>query len=267
MFSELIKVRRTNNMYLMYADESGNTGTDLDNKSQPVLSLAGIVIEDNKWHKVNDFFEAEKIKIYPEFKSYEIHASELFNPPKSSIFNKYPWEDNLRALEKIVDLILACNIKLYYTSIYKPAFKKHLLHTFGDNIKIDPYLYAFSLNYNHFNEDMEKLNSYGIVFSDDLQNITQSIELLYPKLVCNNKNIIEKSFYLDSKKNNFIQIADICALYINKFICIRENYCRYNAIKEKHCVLMYEKIMTLCENYIEKNISFEEQLTLDNLFK
>ena len=90
---------------------------------------------------------------------------------------------------------------------------------------------------------------------------------MYPKLVCNNKNIIEKSFYLDSKKNNFIQIADICALYINKFICIRENYCRYNAIKEKHCVLMYEKIMTLCENYIEKNISFEEQLTLDNLFK
>lgn len=254
-------------MYLMYADESGNTGTDYDNKEQPILSLAGIVVKDKKWHEINDYFEEEKNKIYPEFKTHEIHATELFNAPKSSVFKKYPWEENLKALEKIVDLILSCKLKLYYTNIYKPAFKKHVSRTFGDNVKIDPYLYAFSLNYNNFNEDMQKIGSYGIVFSDDLQNISHSIELLYPKLVCNNKNIIEKSFYLDSKKNNFIQIADICALYINKFICIRDNHCHYNSIKEKHCILTYEKIMTLCESYSDKDITIDEQLSLDDLFK
>ena len=100
-------------MYLMYADESGNTGTDYDNKEQPIFSLAGIVVEDKNWHKINDYFETEKIKIYPEFKEYEIHATELFNAPKSSIFNKYSWESNLEALEKIVNLIISCDLKLY----------------------------------------------------------------------------------------------------------------------------------------------------------
>lgn len=254
-------------MYLMYADESGNTGTDLDNKDQPIFSLAGIVVEDKNWHKINELFEVEKAKIYPEFKDYEIHATELFNAPKSSIFNKYSWESNLQALEKIVDLIVKCNVSLYYSSIYKPDFKKHLLKTFGKNIKIDPYLYAFSLNYYNFNADLSKEDDYGIIFNDNLQNISQSIEMLYPKLVCNNKNIIEKSFYLDSKKNNFIQMADICALYLNKYICIRDNYCHYNPVKEKHCILMYEKLLSLCGTYENKKITLENQMSIDDLFK
>ena len=29
-------------MYLMYADESGNTGMDLDNKQQPIFVLAAL---------------------------------------------------------------------------------------------------------------------------------------------------------------------------------------------------------------------------------
>ena len=43
-------------MYLMYSDESGNTGTDLDNKQQPIFALAGIIVKDEKWHKINDYF-------------------------------------------------------------------------------------------------------------------------------------------------------------------------------------------------------------------
>jgi len=254
-------------MFLMYADESGNTGTDYDNKDQPIFSLAGIVIEDKNWHQVNDFFETEKIKICPEFKDYEIHASELFNAPKSSIFNKYSWKTNLQSLERIVDLILQCNVTLYYSSIYKSDFKKYLVKTFGESVKIDPYLYAFALNYYNFNADLTASNNYGIIFNDNLQNISQSIEMLYPKLACANKNIIEKSFYLDSKKNNFIQMADICALYLNKYICIKDNLCHYNAIKEKHCISMYEKLLTLCEIFENNKISLENKISIDNLFK
>ena len=29
-------------MYLLYADESGNTGTDLDNKQQPIFVLCSL---------------------------------------------------------------------------------------------------------------------------------------------------------------------------------------------------------------------------------
>lgn len=47
-------------------------------------------------------------------------------------------------------------------------------------------------------------------------------------------------------------MADICVLYLNKFVCIRDNYCHYNSIKEKHCILMYEKLLNLCGTYENK---------------
>jgi len=35
-------------MYILYADESGNTGTDYDNKEQPIFVLGGLIVEDEK---------------------------------------------------------------------------------------------------------------------------------------------------------------------------------------------------------------------------
>ena len=252
-------------MYLMYSDESGNTGTDLDNKQQPIFALAGIIVKDEKWHKINDYFEEEKVKICPEFKNNEIHAAELFNAPKRSIFNKYSWEQNLKILEQLVDLITSLDIFLIYNFLYKLGFKKHINDTFGTSVKIEPYLYAFSANYDIFSKHIPQ-NEYGIIFTDDLLNISNSIELLYPKLVTEHKNIIEKTFYLDSKKNNFIQIADICALYINKFACITYKLAKYNEVKEKHCIDMFKKIekITLTHlNIVDPNL----EKKVDNFFK
>ena len=67
--------------------------------------------------------------------------------------------------------------------------------------------------------------------------------MLYPKLKEENNRIIEKSLYLDSKKNNFIQIADVCALYFNKYRCIEQGYHKYNDLKMEHCLNMYKKII------------------------
>lgn len=49
-------------MYLMYVDESGNTGTDLDNKQQPLFSLTGIVLKDEDWYEINNAFYKKKLK-------------------------------------------------------------------------------------------------------------------------------------------------------------------------------------------------------------
>ena len=69
-----------------------------------------------------------------------------------------------------------------------------------------------------------------------------NLEVLYPKLTSVNKNIIEKTFYLNSKKNNFVQIADICSFYINKYNCIQKNLSTMDSFKTQHCIKMYEKL-------------------------
>lgn len=246
-------------MELLYLDESGSTGLDLDNKQQPYFVLAGVSIKDDKWHKVNDYFEQEKIKIYPDFSDIEIHTNELFNSNQKSPFYKNSWKDNLKILENLGDLISTLDIKLSYALINKKVYKKH----FGNNIIVDPYLYSFAVIYENFNSYLQKQNSYGIIFCDELKNIEQSLEILYPRLKSDNKNIIEKTFYLNSKKNNFIQIADICSFYINKYFCIASNLSTMDKYKKYHCFRMYTKIIKILDNN-SKNISLED---IDNYFK
>ncbi len=228
-------------MVLLYVDESGSTGNDLDNKTQPYFVLAGVGVLDNKWHEVNDYFEKEKIKIYPEFESLEIHTNELFNSNPKSAFYKNDWKYNFMLLEKIVELISTLNVRITHVVLNKKAYKKH----FGNNIIVDPYLYSYTTLYEQFNTSLQDANEYGIVFCDELRKMEKSLEILYPRLKVDNRNVIEKTFYLNSKKNNFIQIADVCSFYINKYNCIQRNYSTMDTFKKEHCLKMYEKIYPL----------------------
>lgn len=228
-------------MYLMYLDESGSTGLDLENSNQPIFVLAGILINDKNWHQVNDTFEKEKIRIYPDFKNLEIHTNEIFNSNRKSAFYHNFWKDNLNIIEKLVDVITTLDITIFCTVINKKLYKKK----YGNNIIVDPYLFAFAALYEKFNDFLTRHNQYGIMFCDELKNIEKSLEILYPKLKTDNKNIIEKTFYLDSKKNNFIQIADLCSFYINKFYCLSRNLTNMDPFKKEHCLKMYEEISAL----------------------
>lgn len=246
-------------MYLMYLDESGSTGLDLDNKNQPYFVLAGVCVKDSKWHEINDYFEQEKIKIYSDFRNIEIHTNELFNSNPKSPFYRNPWQDNLNTLEKLGDLICSLDIKLSYAIVNKKVYKKH----FGNNIVVDPYLYSFAVVYENYNKYLKKHNDYGIIFCDELKKMEQSLEILYPRLKEDNRNIIEKTFYLNSRKNNFIQIADICSFYINKFNCIMAKSSTMDKYKTSHCFRIYSKIKNILSDS-KKSIALNH---IDNYFK
>lgn len=246
-------------MELLYLDESGSTGLDFDNKNQPFFVLAGVSVSDKNWHKINDYFEKEKIKIYPDFQDIEIHTNELYNSNKKSHFYKNDWKYNFEILEKLVDLISNLDIKLCSTLLYKPAYKKH----FGNNIIVDPYLYSFAVTYEKFNSYLIKNNDYGITFCDELKKMEESLEVLYPRLKCDNKNVIERTFYLNSKKNNFIQIADVCAFYINKYHCIQKGCSTMDDFKKNHCIKMFHKIEKIYSG-TTKSVNLND---FDNYFK
>ncbi len=240
-------------MYILYADESGNTGTDYDNKEQPIFVLGGLIIEDKKWHEINKIFNEEKIKICPELRYTEIHASEFFNSSKKSIFDKYDWKDNLMTVERLIDLILSLDISFQYIAIDKKSFKRSITDMFGNSIKIDPYIYAFGMLYDKISIYLNNQKSKGLIFLDDILTIPEQLQNIYPVLSKNNTTIIENAMFLKSKDTNFIQIADIFAFYINKYICIKRNYKKYSETKEKHCIDMYEKLSSKT-NFINSEI-------------
>lgn len=229
-------------MYILYADESGNTGTDYDNKEQPIFVLAGILVEDLKWHEINNFFNEEKIKILPILKNNEIHTNELFNSSKKSIFNQFEWKDNFKTLESLVDLILNLDISTQFISIDKKRFKKSVNTIFENTLKIDPYIYSFGLLYDSVSNILFKQNNKGIIFLDDILTIPSQLHNIYPILSKDNSTMIEEAMFIKSQNTNFIQIADIFAFYIEKHFSISNKYKKYNAVKEEHCINMYNKL-------------------------
>lgn len=253
-------------MYLLYADESGNTGTDYDNHQQKIFTLAGISIADRDWYDLNNAIQHKKQLISEDLINYEIHANDIFqsskNPAKGFDFRKNTLSFNLSILEQLVDLIVNFQLPIFCVVIHKQNFKKFINKTHGNSIKIDPYLYAFSfLSIEYNNYLIEKKNN-GMILLDENNNITDSLENLYSKLIVDNfesntNNIIENALFLESRKSNFIQLADICNFYINKYCTIKWFSPLNNKEKNEHCIRMYKKLKPLihnCKNFelIEK---------------
>jgi len=263
LFYNLHQFKEMKIMYLMYADESGNTGTDYDNKEQPIFVLAGILVEDRKWHNINSYFNEKKMEILPILKNNEIHTNELFNSSKKSIFNQFKWQDNFRVLEQLGGLITELDIKIQYIAIDKKHFKRSVYEHFRNLIKIEPYIYSFGLMYDHVSDLLVKHNNKGIIFLDNILTIPKTLHNIYPTLSQNNSTMIEEAMFLNSKNSNFIQIADIAAFYIEKFFSISKEYKKYSIIKEEHCMNMYKKLSTkinpVGSEFLTKYIPFKTQ--------
>ena len=226
----------------MYADESGNTRTDYDNNEQPIFVLAGILIEDNKWHETNNYFNQEKIKIWDIFSENEIHTANIFNPRKNSIFRHDNQQQNLDVLEKLVNLISQLDISVYYIAIDKKWFKKGVNFVFKNTLKIEPYIYSFVMLYDNISQTLCKNKEKGIIFLDDILTIPSQLHNVYPILSRNNSTMIEEAIFVKSDCSNFIQIADVFAFYIERYFSIKKGYKDYGDIKNKHCLNMYEKL-------------------------
>ncbi len=213
-------------MYLMYADESGNTGTDYDNKQQPIFILGVAIINDKDWHRINFLFSEGKKEICPYFEENELHTNEIFNAKKNSYFGKNDWHDNLKILEKIVDLILTFDIQFEYVFIDKRKFKKKMQEKYNNKVKLDPYLYAFSHFYNEICQHLQKIKENGFIFLDQILKVDKELEKIYPIIHTDMHNILEHPFFLDSDNSNFIQIADVFAFYMNKYFSIQGRICK-----------------------------------------
>ena len=152
----------------------------------------------------------EKLK----YLNIEIHTNEIFNPPRKSIFHIKDWHENFKILDNLVDLIIELDIEFDVIAIDKKQFKLDLQQLYGKFVKIDPYIFGFTTLYDYFSDKLEKNNDKGIIFLDEIIDIPQALNKIYPKLSENKKSIIEQALFLKSKDTNFIQIADIFSFYV-----------------------------------------------------
>jgi hypothetical protein len=192
-------------MYLIYLDESGNSGKNLADTQQPVFVLGALIVPEEKWLAV----EAELEQLVSPIRSivgekFEIHAHELARGEGS--FKHMSLTDRLTLRDALLHSARKHGLRFVYRSIVKKRYAQWLSKVYGGNV--------FILR------EQGKL-SLGILIFDENREVYMDIERTVRLLRADPGNlrlnrIIEKGFFVDSRKSLLIQLSDVCTYHARK---------------------------------------------------
>ena len=212
-------------MNLIYIDESGNTGLNLKDAQQPVFIMAALILESSKWHTLEkDFHDILTKHLGPNAPSnIELHTTDLKARRKDFASLSGPKSLNLR--DEMLQLIIDYKIPVIYRRIIKSNFEKFCEKNYGRGIKINPYIMALPfvcMEVDHYlkNKGTDELGM--LIFDEQKESLDDTEKTLRtlrldPGSILKTTNIIEKVFFVDSKKSYAIQLADLACHYIRKY--------------------------------------------------
>lgn len=212
-------------MYLVYIDESGNTGLNLKDSQQPIFVLAALLIEEKKWFELEQEFHAILLKHFNGTipSKCELHAIQL--KVGSGVFKHLALQQRITLRNDMLALVQKHKIPVVYRRIVKKSFEKFCLETYGAGIHIDPYIMALPFVCTEVDDYLmnQAGNSLGLFIFDEQKeyfiHVERSIKMLRldKKSSLKTSNIIEKGFFVDSQKSFAVQLTDIVAYYIRKY--------------------------------------------------
>ena len=123
-------------MYLIYLDESGNSGTNLHESQQPVFVLCALVVPEGKWLPIEIELQASIDRFFPHPRpeDFEVHANELINP--RGFFRTIPIKHRLEFLENWMQIAARNELKVIYRAIVKKRYARWLQTAFGGGVVI-----------------------------------------------------------------------------------------------------------------------------------
>ncbi len=210
-------------MYLVYLDESGNSGLNLADPAQPIFVLAALVVPEEIWIPLeNDLMGAvEKFFPSPRPEKFEIHAKAIRNG--ENYFRRFKIAHRLEFQSTCLQLAQKHKIRLIYRAISKKRFLRWIEITFGTGVIINPHVAAFPLVARVVDEYLKSLSGapLGIFIADENREIIGDVEkairlLRFAEGSLKLERIIEKGFFIQSEKSLVLQLCDLCAYSAKK---------------------------------------------------
>ncbi|MBN1796458.1 MAG: DUF3800 domain-containing protein [Sedimentisphaerales bacterium] len=212
-------------MYLVYIDESGNTGLNLKDTEQPVFIMAAIIVDQLKWFSLEKEFLEIAVRYFgrPLPDPFHVQAKELKSG--RGLFSKLCFEEQLSFRDEMLNLLYANNIPVIYRRIIKFKFSEFCEFHYGPGIKVNPYIMALPfvcMEVDHYikSQGSDKL---GMLIFDEQKENYDAAERSLKTLrldrasILKTERIIEKGFFVDSQKSFALQLVDIAAYYIRKY--------------------------------------------------
>lgn len=222
-------------MHFFYMDESGCTGANLEDANQPIFVLGGISVADQKWNNTQTAY-SKIISSYfdgsiPE--DFELHSLELLSPKGEGPFAGHDIEKRLQLVRDVLGLLDELGHDVFFYAIEKEVLNgRECDFDFRFDYKT-PYLCSFDYLVTYINWHVKKNLGHtarGLIVLDEKDNLHSDIERIvhsrrFEGAVAHRiKWIVEFSYPVDSRKNPMIQISDLVALCLRRFLEIDKGY-------------------------------------------
>ena len=210
-------------MHLVYFDESGNSGKNLGDPQQPIFVLGALIVPETSWQQVEGSLAASLDRHFPPPRpaGFEVHAGDLRQG--TGPFKNVPVATRLALRDEWLRIAQAHQLPFLYRAITKRRYERWMHQAFGKGISVNPHLAAFPLVAQVANNYLRGLpgNALGIFIYDDNREVVGDIERFLQILritpgTLHLDRIIEKGFFIDSRKSLLLQLADVCTLQARK---------------------------------------------------
>ncbi len=204
-------------MQLIYFDETGNTGNNLDEVDQPIFVLGALVVPEADWMPL----EAELLAAIeahvpsPRPNDFEIKGSEIHNP--RHYLRQFPIPLRLALRDAWFAIARNRRLRFVYRAIPKKRYKTWLLSEFGGGVAINPHVAAFPLVARVVDDLLQQTPGapLGIFIFDENRDVVTDVEKSLRVLrtttgVLRLRRIVEKGFFIDSRASLPLQLCDLC---------------------------------------------------------
>jgi hypothetical protein len=203
-------------------DEAGNSGEDLDDPNQPIHVMAGIIIRDREWQKLESHYNgfcAKACEKYPPDPKFEIHAGEIFQGEGE--FRNWSKDDRATLLMDTLNTFTSHDIPVIYGAIDKQKLKSKYSDPFA------PHGLAFMLCVERIEEwfRFNANNETGMLICDETKvksefkkSLKQYQRFGIPLGIKNAKldHIVDTIHFADSHECYGIQLADAANYFIKR---------------------------------------------------
>lgn len=211
-------------MLFCYLDESGNTGSRLDDPNQPRHYLVAVMVREDRVSLLSERLDKLSTKAPTNSDLVEYHGQELFS-------GEGPWEGvepyvRVREYSKALSVISEVGAQIAYASINKPALAER-------GARMSPHLYALQFL-------TEKIEAWVRSMSDPLcqlallvadqnhQEEEYAFDLVREMhrsggpvgaswgLAKTTGHVVDSVYFTPSERSRGIQLADLVAFVLNR---------------------------------------------------
>lgn len=199
-------------MRFVYVDESGNTGTKLDDPLQPLLVLTALVIPPSEIRRIETAVRNIGEKYFgPQARDtdFEFHGAEIYQK-KGRYFSKIDQKKSFEILDDLVNIVCSDpGVGVGYVAIDKKKYDapSHIQRT------------AFTLLIEQVELHLKKVPAHGLLICDENQEVEQLLidDLDRYKQVGTDfgynrvpvEQLVDSVHFVKSNNNSLMQLCDV----------------------------------------------------------